>query len=208
MKIEPVRYSRLIMQLMTPTPIKALRQARSASPSSERRTPGAAAINAYLFKRIRVRGVVLPMFWDTVHLSHVNLNPVHPHEARMETEVGCLAANLTPAPADRRVRPSGRAETAPESPTSRPGRSRRGRRAGRRFRRPIRPPAATWPPRECRSIRLPAGGTTEPSDWGSDPPPHPDRRGAALDFGGGWPRQIAPATFARRSGSAARSAAI
>jgi hypothetical protein len=40
------------MQLMTPTPIKALRQARSASPSSERRT-GAAAINAHLFKRIK-----------------------------------------------------------------------------------------------------------------------------------------------------------
>src|SRR6185295_16124912 len=52
MKIEPVRYKRLIMQLMTPTPIKALRQARSASPSSERRT-GAAAINPYLFKRIK-----------------------------------------------------------------------------------------------------------------------------------------------------------
>jgi hypothetical protein len=32
------------MQLMTPTPMKAVRQARSASPSSERRTPGAAAI--------------------------------------------------------------------------------------------------------------------------------------------------------------------
>ena len=53
MKIEPVRYSRLIAQLITPTPMKALRQARNASPSSERRTPGAAAINAYLFKRIR-----------------------------------------------------------------------------------------------------------------------------------------------------------
>ena len=37
---------------LRPTPIKALRQARSASPSSERRT-GAAAINACLFKRIR-----------------------------------------------------------------------------------------------------------------------------------------------------------
>jgi hypothetical protein len=41
------------MQLMTPTPMKALRQARSASPSSERRTPGAAAINPDLFTRVR-----------------------------------------------------------------------------------------------------------------------------------------------------------
>jgi hypothetical protein len=39
----------LIMQLMTPTPMKALRQARNASPSSERRTPGATAINPDLF---------------------------------------------------------------------------------------------------------------------------------------------------------------
>jgi hypothetical protein len=37
------------MQLMTPTPMKALRQARNASPSSERRTPGAAAIYPDLF---------------------------------------------------------------------------------------------------------------------------------------------------------------
>jgi hypothetical protein len=51
MKIEPVRYNRLIMQLMTPTPMNALRQARNASPSSDRRTPGAAAINSDLFKR-------------------------------------------------------------------------------------------------------------------------------------------------------------
>jgi hypothetical protein len=34
------------------------------------------------------------MFWDTVHLSHVNLNPIHPYEERVETEVGCLAANF------------------------------------------------------------------------------------------------------------------
>ena len=39
------------MQLMAPTPMNALRQARSASPSSERRTPGAAAINPGLFTR-------------------------------------------------------------------------------------------------------------------------------------------------------------
>jgi hypothetical protein len=30
--------------------MNASRQARNASPSSERRTPGAAAINAFLFK--------------------------------------------------------------------------------------------------------------------------------------------------------------
>jgi len=40
----------LIMQLMTPTPMKAPRQARNASTSSERRTPGAAVMNACLFK--------------------------------------------------------------------------------------------------------------------------------------------------------------
>src|SRR6266540_6082636 len=118
MKIEPVRYSRLIMQLMTPTPIKALRQARSASPSSERRT-GAAAINAYLFKRIRYV-LVLPMFSDTVYLCHVNLHPIHHHETGGDGSRAFWAANLTPAPAARRVRPSGWAETAPESPTSRP----------------------------------------------------------------------------------------
>jgi hypothetical protein len=39
------------MQLMTPTPMNALRQACNASPSSDRRTPGAAAINSDLFKR-------------------------------------------------------------------------------------------------------------------------------------------------------------
>src|ERR1700730_18472610 len=39
------------MQLMTPTPMNALRQARSASPSSERRTPGTAVINPDLFTR-------------------------------------------------------------------------------------------------------------------------------------------------------------
>jgi hypothetical protein len=43
----------LIMQLMTPTPMNAWRQARSASPSSERRTPVAAAIYPDLFMRGR-----------------------------------------------------------------------------------------------------------------------------------------------------------
>jgi hypothetical protein len=39
----------LIMQLMMPTPMKALRQARSASPSSERRALETAAIYPDLF---------------------------------------------------------------------------------------------------------------------------------------------------------------
>jgi hypothetical protein len=34
-----------MMQLIKPTPMNAPRQARSASPSSERRTPGAADIS-------------------------------------------------------------------------------------------------------------------------------------------------------------------
>jgi hypothetical protein len=74
------------MQLMTPTPIKALRQARNASPSSERRTPGAAAIYAHLFKWIGYV-LVLPMFSDTVYLSHVNPNPVHRYKREMEAAV-------------------------------------------------------------------------------------------------------------------------
>jgi hypothetical protein len=41
------------MQLMAPTPMKALRQARNASPSSERRTPGVVAINPDLFTKGR-----------------------------------------------------------------------------------------------------------------------------------------------------------
>src|SRR4051812_48829227 len=81
MKIEPVRYNRLIMQLMRPTPMNALRQARSASPSSERRTPGATAIDAVLFlngfelrfeiERLRIR-CLLPLFLTSVYLSRVN----------------------------------------------------------------------------------------------------------------------------------------
>src|SRR5882724_13105472 len=39
-----------MMQLISPTPMKAPRQARNASPSSERRTPGTAAIGPNLFK--------------------------------------------------------------------------------------------------------------------------------------------------------------
>jgi DNA-binding transcriptional LysR family regulator len=46
--------------------------------------------------------------------------------------------------------------------------------------------------------RLPHRASARPSD----------RRGAALDRGGSWPRQIARARTARQSGSAARSAAI
>src|ERR1041385_4528708 len=55
MNIEPVRYSRLIMQLIRPTPMKALRHARSASASSERRTAGAAAIKTDLCKTEELR---------------------------------------------------------------------------------------------------------------------------------------------------------
>jgi hypothetical protein len=39
------------MQLMTPTPMKALRQARKASPSSERRTPEVTAIKPDLYRQ-------------------------------------------------------------------------------------------------------------------------------------------------------------
>src|SRR3982750_717990 len=39
------------MQLIAPTPMKAARHARSASPSSERRTPATADINSGLFQR-------------------------------------------------------------------------------------------------------------------------------------------------------------
>jgi hypothetical protein len=39
-----------MMQLIMNTPMNAPRQARSASPSSERRTPGAVAINPDLVK--------------------------------------------------------------------------------------------------------------------------------------------------------------
>ena len=45
------------MQLMIPTPMKAERQARSASPSSERRTTGAAAMKSGLCKGLRNRHV-------------------------------------------------------------------------------------------------------------------------------------------------------
>src|SRR5450432_662275 len=82
MKIEPVRYSRLIMQLRTPTPMKAARQARSATPSSERRTPGAAAISKNLFEGIGYV-LVLPMFVGIVHYSSVNPNPVFVAAASM-----------------------------------------------------------------------------------------------------------------------------
>src|SRR5450755_4728707 len=60
------------MQLMMPTPMKALRQARSASPSSERRAPEAAAIYPDLFAA--VGPPVLPIFPAIVHLRHINVN--------------------------------------------------------------------------------------------------------------------------------------
>src|SRR6478736_6993908 len=62
------------MQLMAPAPMNALRQARNASPSSERRTPGTAAINPDLFKRAGAppdnegtRGLILPIFVASVY---------------------------------------------------------------------------------------------------------------------------------------------
>jgi len=54
--------------------MNALRQARNASPSSERRTPGTAAINPDLFKRAGrppdnegTRGLILPIFVASVY---------------------------------------------------------------------------------------------------------------------------------------------
>src|ERR1700688_2326955 len=81
MNSEPVRYSRLIMQLMVPTPMNALRQARSASPSSERRTPGTAAIYRDLFERgvrpqiqLGTQYLILAIFAISVQRSRINLN--------------------------------------------------------------------------------------------------------------------------------------
>src|SRR5438105_2400561 len=79
MKIEPVRYNRLIMQLMAPTPRNAVRQARSASPSSERRTPGAATINSLPEECTPPdargkRRLILPIFVGSVYCGPVNLN--------------------------------------------------------------------------------------------------------------------------------------
>src|SRR5216683_4563304 len=103
------------MQLMAPTPMNALRQARNASPSSERRTPGAAAINPGLFMRGQIQ--ILPLFLAIVHLSRVNLSAVgkrpapHPGGKQQQTpldwrpaacrggEKGCGAVNPPPAPA-------------------------------------------------------------------------------------------------------------
>jgi hypothetical protein len=69
------------MQLMMPTPMKAVRHARSASPSSERRTPGAAAIYSDLFLRgcapilpMGTLTTIIPIFVATVYRSTVNLN--------------------------------------------------------------------------------------------------------------------------------------
>src|SRR6266403_2417377 len=79
------------MQLMTPTPMNALRQARSASPSSERRTPGTADINPELakggapLKHEGTRGLILPIFIASVHRSGVNLNT---HRPRLDAENG------------------------------------------------------------------------------------------------------------------------
>src|ERR1700710_228006 len=73
------------MQLMAPTPMNALRQARSASPSSELRTPGAAAINPGLFFRggrdpiidvihVGTRGPILSIFAGIVYRCRIKVN--------------------------------------------------------------------------------------------------------------------------------------
>src|SRR5688572_20298531 len=70
MKIDPVRYRMLIMQLMMPTPMNALRHERRASPSSDR--PGMAAIKNDLFEKGGRDSWVLPMFRGIVHLRRIN----------------------------------------------------------------------------------------------------------------------------------------
>jgi hypothetical protein len=55
--------------------MKALRQARNASPSSERRTPGTAAIKPDLFK-IGCGSTSLAVFVPIVHESCVKLNGI------------------------------------------------------------------------------------------------------------------------------------
>jgi hypothetical protein len=70
------------MQLMIPTPMKAARQARNASASSERRATGAAAMKSgSLQKGLRNRHV-LPLFVATVHLSRVNGHKVVYYKSR------------------------------------------------------------------------------------------------------------------------------
>jgi hypothetical protein len=95
MNNEPVKYSRLIMQLMMPTPMKALRQARNASPSSERRTP--TAINPDLFAE--GCGLILPMFVAIVHVWRgVNLNALRGLDGSHwpeTTELAVRAATVT-----------------------------------------------------------------------------------------------------------------
>src|ERR1700722_761384 len=110
------------MQLMAPMPMKALRQARNASPSSERRTPGAVAINHGLFKEGCASTNLehfpaernpaccnkmpcfnfnnawsLPTFTAIVQLSHVNLNVFRP--ARPLAPEGWEYAKTPPATA-------------------------------------------------------------------------------------------------------------
>src|SRR3954463_15944787 len=98
MNIEPVRYSRLIMQLIAPTPMNAVRQARSASPSSERRTPGTADINSDLFQRVRVpnsRGDAksYPTDFSSYRLLMWAVRPPELGSARFESKNGCQTAN-------------------------------------------------------------------------------------------------------------------
>ena len=82
------------------------------------------------------------MFWDTVYLSHVNLNPIHPYEERVETEVDCLAANLTPAPADRGFSVRAARKRHWNHRHRDPADLAVDVEQGRRFRRPPRPPNA------------------------------------------------------------------
>src|SRR6516164_9558118 len=74
-----------MMQLIRPTPMSALRQARNASPSSERRTPATPAIDPNLFKlrdspiyrrikKTRNKQAIVANLGATVQRSHVNLN--------------------------------------------------------------------------------------------------------------------------------------
>ena len=85
-------------------------------------------------------GPVLPMFCDTVYLSHVHLNPVRTHRPR-QAGGRIFTVNLPPARASVRHsdHPCRLSETAPELPISKPCRSRREHRAGRRFRHRFRP---------------------------------------------------------------------
>src|SRR6185437_8514340 len=98
MKIEPVRYRRLMMQLISPTPMNAPRHARSASPSSERRTPGTAAIYQVSFKwpceapispGIPIGyNTILPVLTGTVQRPEINQTETGPFHRATGVRVG------------------------------------------------------------------------------------------------------------------------